>query len=73
MDSITVFKPETSVEIAGGIDAIVLSVCINPNGNVEYKVVWFDGRTRRSEWMQACEVSEALCSEEVTIGFAGGA
>jgi hypothetical protein len=71
---IVIFIPGTSVLVGIGADAIraeVLQSCISAHG-LQYQCVWWDGRTRRVEWMEDFEVQPIdEVSEKTRIGFAG--
>lgn len=38
---------------------------------VSYHVAWWEGRTRRKEWLEACEVRQAPESRTMQVGFKG--
>lgn len=70
-----VFAPGTIVTIGHPdtpIRAQVNSVLIESHEHVSYRVVWWDGSTRKSEYLDAREVS---CQRpaEMHIGFRTGA
>ncbi len=67
-DAIEVIKPGTRVMIAG-ITSTVTAVQIGEAGHVLYLVVWWDGRTRKSEWVESSEVSMFLNDSTTRIGF----
>lgn len=37
--------------------------------NIQYQVVWWDGRTRREHLVEACEVAVDACSRNISVGF----
>ena len=43
------------VLFANNIDGLVVAVC-DRFGRLTYEVVWFDGRMRHSQWLEACEI-----------------
>jgi len=51
------------------IPAVVSGVCVDKDG-ISYKCVWYDGRTRKEEWLLSNEV-ELINPESkmLTIGF----
>lgn len=75
-DNLVVFKPRSPVCVGFGkekISAEVLSVSIGTH-NVQYQCAWWDGRTRKVEWLEHFEV-EPLGdkSQSVPIGFSSPA
>jgi sugar lactone lactonase YvrE len=65
-----VYRPGSEVRIGKDISAIVNAVCISANGRVTYEVVWWDGRTRKSDWLASCEVEQSSeKSDRKSIGF----
>jgi hypothetical protein len=58
MASIEVYRVGQDVKIGVGeklITAKVLQIAIHANESVQYQVVWWDGRTRKVEWLEAIE------------------
>lgn len=50
--------------------AQIQDVLVKHGGKVEYRVVWFDGRTRNSAWMESFEVEPIDCDmDTVTVEF----
>ena len=45
------------VYIGGDIPAVVNGILTRVNGGLEYEVIWWDGRTRRCEWVSPLEVT----------------
>lgn len=77
--TLTVFEPGTLVWIVGhdgdAIPATVTGVCIFANNQIKYHVSWWDGRTRKEEWMEEQEVIENTDeggSRYMPIGFMNG-
>lgn len=66
--SLKIYPPKTAVMIGGGIDAMVVRVCIAMEGHVTYECTWFEGRTRVLAWVEACEI-ECPSSKRMEIGF----
>lgn len=50
---------------------VVTQVCILESG-VRYQVAWWDGRSRRCKWLEACEVRAVSEAARVPIGFVRG-
>lgn len=71
-DAVVVHKPGSMVALAGGLPCRVLSVQVWSNGNVGYNVVWWDGRVRRAEYVEPCEVEPIDASATIKIGFHNG-
>jgi hypothetical protein len=71
---LTVIRPGTKATLCDGeIVATVTQVCVLPEGRVRYEVVWWDGRTRKSEWVEPFELRVAAGNGgTVRIGFHGG-
>jgi len=51
------------------IPATVVAVCLYDSERVSYQVAWWDGRSRRCEWLESCEVKPAKNSPLKTVGF----
>lgn len=71
---VQVFAPGARVGIGPGaaITAEVLEISIcGPERCVRYKLAWWEGRTRRAEWLESSEVAEVPRSARVGIGFRG--
>ena len=66
---VVAIKPGATVKI-GGRDGLVsaLSIAMNKS-TARYEVVWWDGATRKSEWVDECELSDT--TERIQIGFGG--
>ena len=48
--------------------AMVVAVSIRGEGRVSYECVWWDGKTRRCEWLETCEVHSRDTTRQ-RIGF----
>lgn len=62
-NSLTILAPGSPCRIYAPVglvtDAIpgtILSVCIYPQDRISYHVAWWEGRTRRTEWLEPSEV-----------------
>ena len=62
-----VFRVGSAVFIGKDIPAMITAVCIRDSG-VTYETVWWDGRTRKQEWLQADEISDEKVPS-MQIGF----
>ena len=71
-ESMVVFQPGGSVLVGPGsekITAEILSVAIYNRGT-QYQCAWWDGRSRRVEWLEDFEVEPLPTgSTRATIGF----
>lgn len=72
-DCRVVIRPGAAVEIGPAdhpIDAMVTQVTIG-SVKVQYLVVWYDGKSRREEWLDPIEVREkdGETYSRVRIGF----
>jgi hypothetical protein len=58
---VIVYSPGTPVSIGGALDslipALIVEVSIRSPDWVQYRVVWWSGRERRSEWLELHEVT----------------
>ncbi len=54
---------------SGGVPAFVTAVCIRANEAVTYECVWWSGRERRCEWVNALEVEAAAEQKMMRVGF----
>lgn len=67
-----IYEPGRTVKVGGDIIARVLEVSIRSidTDEVQYRVSWWDGRTRHAEWVNGSEVSMCDGTEERDlIGF----
>lgn len=56
--------------IGGDIEAKIVEIIIGANKSIRYKCVWWNGRTRTSEWLDECEID---CKDDkILIGFHEG-
>lgn len=66
---LTVFSPGTRVTLADGVPATIVAVQIWQGGHLVYIVSWWDGRTRKTDTVEPCEITpQGDCSLE-RIGF----
>jgi hypothetical protein len=64
---VTVIAYGTDVTIGGGVKGVITAVCMRGT-RITYEVTWWDGATRRAEWMDAIEVNTESTSRQ-KIGF----
>lgn len=69
MTPILVIPVGTPIKIGDDIDAIVAAVMIGDGSHVRYQVTWWDGKTRREEWVAGRECAIAPGRRVSTIGF----
>jgi hypothetical protein len=70
MPSIEVFAIGSPVNIIHANQCgTVTSVCVHACNRVRYEVAWWEGVTRRCEWLEAFEVEAGEKSERSVIGF----
>lgn len=67
-DALTVLDSGARVTLADGVPAVVLAAAIRQRA-VSYHVAWWDGRTRREEWLSAHELTADLDAPRLRIGF----
>ena len=75
MKSVAIIPPGTEVDLAQGLIGRVTEVCISKahtDGEwyVQYKCVWWDGKTRQHHWLEEMEVTAAK-DERLPVGFKG--
>lgn len=71
-----VYAPGCRVEIGthkSPVKALVLEASIGAEGAVRYRVAWWDGRHRRQEWLDSCEIVWAPEAPQIDVVHAGGA
>lgn len=71
---IEIYKPGQSVKIKSsgmnGITGIINAIQINYNNMVLYQIIWWNGRTRCSEWLPSQEIElENFNNCSIKIGF----
>lgn len=71
MGSLKVFRIGMSCIIGEDIEGVISSICINYNNEVTYKVVWWSGRERRTEWLCDSEIKTKETKTKI-IGFCNG-
>lgn len=69
--TLLVFPPGRLVHLEKEIVARVEEILISGRGEVKYKVVWWDGNTRKAEWVPDHEITSALELHKTSlkIGF----
>ncbi len=69
--TMNVIKPGTQVDLAEDVQGTVTDVMVSGESDIQYKVSWWNGRSRCHEWFQAFELDNAGC-ERASIGFHNG-
>lgn len=72
MNKLMVYPPGTAVLIGFGDDifaAQVLAVAVYAH-NIQYQVSWWDGRQRRTDWLEDFEVQSQHEGQKLPLGFA---
>ena len=62
------FAIGSEVDLGNQLKGVVLEINIRPHDEM-YRVVWWDGKQRRTEWLDSIEVQAMDTSERWTIGF----
>lgn len=63
-----IFRIGTEVNLGKNLKGKVVEVLISEKNQVQYKCVWWEGKTRTAEWVYASEV-EGPYREKIQIGF----
>lgn len=64
---ILAYRPGTYASI-GVIRVLILKACIDDNFNITYEVCWWDGMSRKTEWVIGAEITETE-KDSINIGF----
>ena len=62
-----VYRPGTTINLKDDLEGTIIAVNIARH-QVQYQVVWWDGRARKAEWLSDFEVV-AKEQDLVTVGF----
>jgi hypothetical protein len=57
------------VKLEKDIPGIIIAILIEPKNRIQYKVSWWSGRDRKSEWFDSFEVNPEDYRDCVKIGF----
>ena len=63
------FAVGSRVGLSGPLEGVVSQVCIRGGGYVQYLVVWWDGTSRHSAWVEPGELRPLSGSAVSRIGF----
>ena len=69
MPQIEVMQIGSPVTLSDDIPARITSISIDENCRITYQCVWWNGRTRTSEWLEQFEVTRTDETQGMTIGF----
>lgn len=72
MNNLEVMMPGSPCQIGPHQDKIkgrILEVCVRDKNCISYKVSWWDGRSRKTEWLEQIEVSRVDETLGIKIGF----
>lgn len=64
-----VYPPGTKVQLHEGISGIVIAVQIEQYEHVTYRVSWWNGRARCTEWLERCELDGPYNERRKVVGF----
>ena len=70
---LSAIKPGTKVWLGPKqeIEATVLEVIIKGDGYMQYRLAWWSGNDRKTEWLEESEISTASAAMKVQLGFGG--
>ncbi len=69
---IEIFKPGTVCHM-GDIEGTITAAAIYAGNRISYQVAWWDGKDRKQEWLDDCEiVVGGNGGAKQQIGFVGG-
>jgi len=66
-ETIAVFAVGTEVDLGKNLKGTVLEVLISENDKVQYKCIWWDGKSRTTDWLSSLELKAT--TEKIYIGF----
>ena len=69
MQQIEVMQVGSPVTLSDNIPARITGIAINEKCHLTYRCVWWDGRTRKNEWLEQFEVTRTDETQGMTIGF----
>ncbi len=69
--SFDILKPGSMVKIGPNADlaAMILQVRIQEQDHVDYQVVWWNGKERKTEWITGLELTSRGWEDKQAIGF----
>jgi hypothetical protein len=66
---IEVYPIGTKVTLEGGIPGNIIAILLEPRNGIQYKISWWNGRERKSEWLYDCVDFEPSKYTTQQIGF----
>lgn len=69
MTYLEVFQIGSPVIIGDHIEATILAISIYEHNRVSYQVAWWDGNTRKSDWLEQHEVKSHKEQGTMRVGF----
>ena len=67
---LSVYGVGDEVSLGKDLTGTVVEILIRAQSHISYKVSWWDKNTRKSEWLEACEVTGVDGeTERLSIGF----
>jgi len=69
MRQIEVMQVGSPVMLSGDIPARITSIWIEDKCRIQYQCAWWEGRTRRCEWIEQFEVVRTDETQGMKIGF----
>ncbi len=60
--------PGASVDLGNELIGKVLEVCVK-EASEQYRVVWWNGKTRVVEWLEPTELARTQSTKPVVVGF----
>lgn len=67
--TLEVYPIGKKVMLADNIPGIITAILIEPKNCLQYKVSWWNGRDRKSEWVNSFEVDPEDYRDCLKIGF----
>ena len=63
-----VLKIGTKIKVGEDIPATIIGIAIYTY-SIEYKIVFWDSRTRKTEWIEESEITNMAVEDKQNIGF----
>ena len=67
--NIKIYPVGSKVKLEADIPAKIIAVLLSPNNDIQYKICWWNGRDRKTEWMYPLEFTPESYSDVREIGF----
>lgn len=69
VEVIELYKIGCTILIDENIEAIITGICIKGNYHITYECTWWDGKTRKCEWLEETEIKLHDKTKLSKIGF----